>query len=244
MDNHIITILQEFEKPDKSFLIDKECLICLESINIEALKIVKLPCGCSNSVYHIVCILKLLDSGKNKNFCPHCKTNYEIPLQQIQEIQQPVARHQVLPYNVVNTEIAPPNREVQVKFFTQILVFHILTNSLMNINNIVISKICDGYNSQIEELQVSMLFYFCKLFFNYILLCYSKNNIVKIEDCLVCSYVFQTVLFGLLIYILTKIKNDNNSTLLLLNNLLLISVDLAYRIIKEYKRNTTVNVIE
>ena len=84
MDNHIITILQEFEKPDKSFLIDKECLICLESINIEALKIVKLPCGCSNSVYHIVCILKLLDSGKNKNFCPHCKTNYEIPLQQIQ----------------------------------------------------------------------------------------------------------------------------------------------------------------
>ena len=244
MDNHIITILQEFEKPDKSFLIDKECLICLESINIEALKIVKLPCGCSNSVYHIVCILKLLDSGKNKNFCPHCKTNYEIPLQQIQEIQQPVARHQVLPYNVINTEIAPPNREVQIKIFTKILMFHILINSIMNINNIIISKICDGYNSQLDELHVSMLFYFCKLFFNYIMLCYAKNNITKIEDCLVCSYVFQTVLFGLLIYILTKIKNDNNSTLLLLNNLLLISVDLAYRIIKEYKRNTTVNVIE
>jgi hypothetical protein len=244
MDNHIITILQNFVKPEKIFLIDKECLICLETINIEALKIVKLPCGCSNSVYHIICILQLLGSGKNKNFCPHCKTNYEIPLKQIQEIQQPVLRNQVLPYNVVNAEITPPNREVQIKIFTKILMFHILINSLMNINNIVISKICDGYNTQLDELHVSMLFYFCKLFFNYIMLCYAKNNIDKIEDCLVCSYVFQSTLFCLLIYILTKIKNDNNSTLLLLNNLLLCSVDLAYRIIKEYKRNNTVNVIE
>ena len=241
MDNHIIKNLQNFEKPDKSFLIDKECLICLETIDLEALKIVKLPCGCSNSVYHIVCILKLLDSGKNKNFCPHCKTNYEIPLKQIQQIEQPVARHQVLPYN---TEITPPNQNLQIKILTRILIFHILINSLMNINNIIISKICDGYNSQLDELHVSMLFYFCKLFFNYIMLCYAKNNITKIDDCLVCSYVFQTVLFGLLIYILTKIKNDNNSTLLLLNNLLLCSVDLAYRIFSEYKMRNTVNVIE
>jgi hypothetical protein len=241
MDNHIITILQNFVKPDKNFLIDKECLICLETIDIEALKIVKLPCGCSNSVYHIDCILKLLDSGKNKNFCPHCKTNYEIPLQQI---EQPVERHQVLPYNVVNTEIVTPNQILQIKILTRILIFHILINSLMNINNIIISKICDGYNSQLDELHVSMLFYFCKLFFNYIMLCYAKNNIDKIEDCLVCSYVFQSVLFGLLIYILTKIKNDKNSTLLLLNNLLLCSVDLAYRIIMEYKMRNSVNVIE
>ena len=241
MDNHIIKNLQNFEKPDKSFLIDKECLICLETIDLEALKIVKLPCGCSNSVYHIVCILKLLDSGKNKNFCPHCKTNYVIPLKQT---EQPVARHQVLPYNTVNTEITPPNQILQIKILTRILIFHILINSLMNINNIIISKICDGYNSQLDELHVSMLFYFCKLFFNYIMLCYAKNNITKIDDCLVCSYVFQTVLFGLLIYILTKIKNDNNSTLLLLNNLLLCSVDLMYRIFSEYKMNNTVNVIE
>jgi len=241
MDNHIIKNLQNFVKPDKDFLIDKECLICLDSIDIEALKIVKLPCGCSNSVYHIVCILKLLDSGKNKNFCPHCKTNYEIPLKQI---EQSVSRHQVLPYNTVNTEITPPNQNLQIKILTRILIFHILINSLMNINNIIISKICDGYNSQIDELHVSMLFYFCKLFFNYIMLCYAKNNITKIEDCLVCSYVFQTVLFGLLIYILTKIKNDKNSTLLLLNNLLLCSVDLMYRIFSEYKMRNTVNVIQ
>ena len=37
---------------------------------------------------------------------------------------------------------------------------------------------------------------------------YSKNNISKIEDCLFYSYTFQTILFGFLIYTLTKIKNE------------------------------------
>jgi hypothetical protein len=53
MDNHIITFLQNFEKPDESFLKDKECLICLENFDLESNKIVKLPCECSNSVYII-----------------------------------------------------------------------------------------------------------------------------------------------------------------------------------------------
>ena len=123
-------------------------------------------------------------------------------------------------------------------------MIHILINSVMNINNIVISKICDGYNSQLDELHVSMLFYFCKLFFNYCILIYSKNNIEKIESVLVYSYVFQTVLFIFLIYTLTKIKNDKNSIILLLNNILLSCIDLAFRIIVEYKMKNTVNVVE
>ena len=57
MDNHIISILQNFDKPDHNFLKDKECLICLESIDIETNKIVKLPCQCKYSVYHIICII-------------------------------------------------------------------------------------------------------------------------------------------------------------------------------------------
>ena len=76
MDN-IIRALEKFiaspmriydlgsKKPDKDFIQDKECLICLESLEIN--KIVKLPCECSNSVYHISCIIKLLQSGVNKN---------------------------------------------------------------------------------------------------------------------------------------------------------------------------------
>ena len=71
-------ILQRFKKPDKSFLLEKECLICLESVDIESQKIVKVPCECANSVYHIICIIQLLQSGKDKNFCPHCKTTYEL----------------------------------------------------------------------------------------------------------------------------------------------------------------------
>ena len=35
MNNFIITQLENFEKPDINFIKDKECLICLESINLE-----------------------------------------------------------------------------------------------------------------------------------------------------------------------------------------------------------------
>ena len=72
---------------------------------------------------------------------------------------------------------------------------------------------------------------------------YAKNNIDKIEDCLVYSYIFQTVLFFFLIYTLTKIKNDDNSTVLILNNVLLSIVDLTFRIILEYKMRNRVNIL-
>jgi hypothetical protein len=69
--------LQIFEKPDPNFLKDKECLICLEPMmDLEMNLIVKLPCGCANSAYHMNCILQLLESGKNKNFCPCVPCNY------------------------------------------------------------------------------------------------------------------------------------------------------------------------
>ena len=238
-NNHLITILQNFQKPEASFLQDKECLICLETFDLESNKIVKLPCGCSNSVYHIVCIVQLLRSGENKNFCPHCKTNYEIPLQQ-QQIE--FIDQQLVSYRVINTQFEE-TQNLQIKKFSQFLLFHILTNSIMNINNIIIARICAEYNGW-RELQVLLLFYFCKLFFNYFILIYSKNNINKIEDCLFYSYTFQTILFCFLIYTLTKIKSDTNSTILLLNNILLSISDLAIRIFIEHKINHSVNVIE
>lgn len=236
MDNHIISILQKFEKPDAGFLQDKECLICLEPFDIESNKFVQLPCKCSNSVYHIDCILKLLHSGENKNFCPHCKSIYEIP-------PIPLAMNQVVPYNVINTQTIQDERRIlQIKKFTHILVCHIISNSIMNIINIVVSR--DWVKvSSLPELQVLILFYFCKLFFNYVILMYSKNNIIKIEDCLIYSYVFQIILFCFFIYALTKIKNDINSTILIVNNVLLNIGDLTFRIIIEYKIRNTVNVV-
>jgi hypothetical protein len=236
MDNHIISILQKFKKPDAGFLQDKECLICLEPFDLESNKFVQLPCKCSNSAYHIDCIIKLLNSGVNKNFCPHCKSIYEIP-------PIPVAMNQVVPYNVINTQTIQDDRRIlQIKKFTHILVCHIISNSIMNIINIVVSR--DWVKvSSLPELQVLILFYFCKLFFNYVILMYSKNNIIKIEDCLIYSYVFQIILFCFFIYALTKIKNDINSTVLIVNNVLLNIGDLTFRIIIEYKIRNTVNVV-
>ncbi len=240
MDNHIISILQNFEKPDENFFKDKECLICLEVFDLESNKFVQLPCKCSNSAYHIDCILQLLHSGVNKNFCPHCKSIYEIPLQ-VQQI--PVTMHQILPYNnIINIQLGPDINYEQIRNFTHILVCHIISNSIMNIINIVVSR--DWVEvSSLPELQALILFYFCKLFFNYCILMYSKNNINKIEDCLVYSYVFQTVLFCFFVYALTKIKNDDNSTILIVNNVLFSFGDLTFRVIIEYKIRNTVNAI-
>lgn len=228
MDNHIITILQNFEKPDALFLKDKECLICLETFDLESNNLVQLPCKCSNSTYHIECIVKLINSGENKNFCPHCKSDYEINM----------------PKQVLQYTNQQANNDLQIKSFTNIIIFHILFNSIMNIINIVISKDYADNNNNPEELQVSMLFYFLKLFFNYCILIYSKNNIDKTEDCLVCSYVFQLILFCFLIYSLTKIKNDYKTTFLLLNNIFIGFGDLAYRVIIEHKTRNRIHTNE
>lgn len=220
-DEHKISILQNFEKPEPEFIKDKECLICLEPFDLEANQHVMLPCKCANSVYHIGCILLLLNSGQNKNFCPHCKANYEIlALNQTQVI-------------------VPLEQNLQVTNFTHILVVHILSNSIMNIANIVVARNAFKTNV-VEALQLLLLLYFAKLFLNYCILMYSKSHIDKIEDSLVFSYFYQTVTFGILIYALSKMKNDNNFIILIANNVFLSFGDLAFRIIIEYRSQTTV----
>jgi len=210
--------LQKFEKPDTDFLKDKECLICLEPMDLEMNQIVKLPCGCTNSAYHIPCIVKLLASGKNKNFCPHCKAEYIF-----------------LPSQVVPV--------VPVPFpMTHIMMVHLLSNTLMNIINIAVSRSYPKYN-RYAEFQVLMLFYFLKLFLNFCMLPYAKTNIEKIETTLVYSYVYQTVLFGFLIYILAKIKNDSFLTALWVNNLLFGMIDFAFRFVLECKMRNRVGFL-
>ena len=115
--------LQSFAKPNKTDFEEKECLICLESLNVELNKIVELPCKCSNSVYHIDCIVRLLESGQNKNFCPHCKTNYHIEPDQVVE-RQP---HDRQPHD------RQPHDD---KKYVYIFIVHILLNSFMNMINL------------------------------------------------------------------------------------------------------------
>lgn len=51
------------------------CAICLDFLNIKE-KQIQLPCHCSSSLYHHECIVCMINSGPDKNFCPHCLTKY------------------------------------------------------------------------------------------------------------------------------------------------------------------------
>ena len=259
MHNDIISNLDNFTKPDKEFIEDKECLICLESIDIETNKIVKLPCQCKYSVYHIICIIKLLHSGKNKNFCPHCKTkyicpsrlrdatnlcpiNYVLPSNQVHPIDTNTLNY--YEYIVMNRDIEQINEiyTLQLISFSQIMLFHVVVNTLMNIINISVSSNHLEYY-QNPTFQLLALNYFCKIIFNICFLIYSKNNIEKIETCLIYSYTYQILIFGLLIYLLVKIKYNYNCTILIINNILLGFIDLIFRLIIEYKLNNRINII-
>jgi hypothetical protein len=217
--------LQKFEKPDTDFLKDKECLICLEPVDLEMNQIVMLPCKCANSAYHIPCITKLLQSGENKNFCPHCKGKYQIAFQQMVSMQNNY---------LLRIEHANQIYELQMTNYVKILVFHLVSNSTTNITGICVSMSYPEYNNHVE-LKVLIFFYFLKLFLNYVMLIYSKNNIEKIETILACSYVYKAVVFGFLLYSLGKLTKNGFSTILILNNVLFGVVDLAYRFIMEYK---------
>jgi hypothetical protein len=255
MHNDIISNLDNFTKPDKEFIQDKECLICLESIDIETNKIVKLPCQCKYSVYHIICIIKLLHSGENKNFCPHCKTIYICPIKSINPINLVLPLNQVHPihtnplhyyeYMVMNRDIEQINEIYisQLISFSQIMLFHVVINTLMNIINISVSSYHLEYY-QNPTFQVLALFYFCKIVFNIFFVIYSKNNIDKIETCLIYSYTYQIVILGLLIYLLVKIKYNYNCTMLIINNILFSFIDLIFRLIVEYKLNNRINILE
>ena len=228
MEKEIISTLQLYKKPDKNFLKDKECLICLETIDLEFPKIVKLPCGCSNSVYHIVCIAQLLVSGENKNFCPHCKSNYEITLQQVV-------------HPSVHIVIQPNNENAQTKQLSFVIIVHIFSNSVMNFINIGMSADYPENNANIisKILQIS---YFCKILVNVCIVINLKTDNEKIETHLFLSYTIQTILFVLLVCLLCIIKNDFKTILLMLNNIFFSLTDLAFRICVEYKRVNRVDI--
>jgi hypothetical protein len=134
---------------------------------------------CKYSVYHIICIIKLLHSGENKNFCPHCKTKYIIPINPNPINPNPINpnlinpapinSHQVNPlqyyeYIVINRNMEQINEIYTSKLisYSHIILFHVIMNSLMNIINLVISRNYDDYYL-IDLYQVLALFYLCML---------------------------------------------------------------------------------
>jgi hypothetical protein len=229
--NNLRTIeaLRSFEKPDSDFLNDKECLICLESMDLETNQLVKLPCGCANSAYHIPCIIQLLESGENKNFCPHCKTKYTIFLQQVV-----LAQH--LPNNNLLLQI---EQAYQTQQFSYIMRVHILSNSITNVINICVIRGYPSYNTD-TLFPVLLLFYFLKVFLNICVFLYLKSDIYKIEVGLVCSYIYQAITFGWLSFALSRVKNESLSIILFVNNLLFGLADIAFRMFVEYRMNNRV----
>jgi len=237
--------LENNDNPDKKSISNNECLICLEELEItqtdiesNKINLIRLPCSCSSNIYHKECIKKMLKSGKNKNFCPHCKTKYQIPSKQvlIQVSTQPIYV-QLTNLELQRNEI----NELKFKTFRNIFLMHMTSNSFMNIINLAITYMHPQFNIKVE-LKLLLLIYFIKLSFNFVIFIISKNNLDKIEISLYFSYIFQIVIFVFLIYSFTKIK-DNYLIIWLLNNILLSFGDLIYRIIWENRMNTRVNII-
>lgn len=226
---HQIEVLQRFEKPDIVFLKDKECLICLESLESDINQIVKLPCWCANSAYHIPCIIQLLQSGENKNFCPHCKTKYTIFVEHVVPTQQ-------LPNNILLLQIEEAR---QAREFSQTMLVHLLSNTTMNIVNLCGIRSYPTYNTE-HLFPVLVMLYFLKIFINVCMFLYSKTDVYKIQTGLFFSYLYQAITFGWLVFALSGVKNDSLSIILLVNNLFLGLADLAFRVFVEYRMNARV----
>lgn len=199
---------------DKAFLADKECLICLEAFDIEKGEVVKLPCNCANPVYHKTCILRFLSTGENKNFCPHCKQVYS----QEQQEQPPQQQEQ-------------PNHEQRIRAkLSFIILVHVLTNSIMNIINLGMST-DESYNNKIANITTTILVisYFCKLVMNTYIVFHAR------ADALCASYAAQTMIFVLIICLLSNIKFNVRSVMMLFNNIIFFFGDFAFRLSIEYQ---------
>jgi hypothetical protein len=96
---------------------EKECMICYDLLSLNNSPIIKLPCGCVNSIYHFNCIKKFISTGINENLCPYCRIDYI-------DIQY----------------------EFVIEYFNQILLFHFISNSINNLINFLFILIKFGYN--------------------------------------------------------------------------------------------------
>lgn len=201
--------LQSFPKPEMTSLANKECIICLESLDMELDKIVELPCKCSNSVYHISCILRHLESGENKNFCPHCRANF--PDTHVRE--------------VVQERIPLDERKL-----AYIFIIHIFTNTLMNL--ISIGMLDDNYRDKIQNVVCKILIasFFSKVVFNAFLLFTLKYYRENLNSHISASYSLQTIIFVLMICFLSSVRMNFRLGFLLANNLFFCVGDLFFRI--------------
>ena len=170
---YIILCLQDFDKPNLEIIKDNECLICLDSLNQENKEIVKIPCGCANSTYHIECITKLILSGENKNFCPHCKTKYEILSKEMKIKKQ---------------KFIEMYKDFENKSHVWIMLYHVVISSIIDITSGIVL-------SNEKKLKILSYVYFIKLLINISIGIYSHYKPKQVYRIIRYSEYCQIILF-------------------------------------------------
>ena len=190
-----------------------DCLICLEPVDTEQ-GTTALPCKCSHSIYHTVCINTFVNSGPNKNFCPHCRTPYPLAT----ELEQQEPEHP--------REQQEPEHPREIRMRIYIYIVHILSNTLLNIINISLSGEHEDTLSN-----VLLVFYFSKVVLNAFSVILAKTEIEKIETALFFSYAMQTIIFIMLVCLLATVRTDLYAIVTVVNNIIFGFTDIGVRII-------------
>lgn len=188
--NEYLAVIKSCEKIKIDLLEDKdkECMICYDLLSLKNTSIIKLPCGCVNSIYHFDCVKTFLYTGINSNLCPYCRINYiDIQYQHV------------------------------IEYFNHILLFHVITNSIGNLVNLLFILNMIGYSQS----KVLLALFIIKILFNVNIYFKSKQNIDLIQKLIVSSYTYQLLLFGIIMLLLNK--------LLLTINIIFIVLDFTFR---------------
>ncbi len=186
MEKQLAEYLNTFPIPDD--YTNTQCIICLDNFDLESEnKFIRLPCECSNSIYHINCLNEWLDSKPDKNYCVQCKKKFEAPenlhnsitseqLNQNNQINQVSQINQDSQHTIgeLATGVMIYNQKNKIRLEYSLIKFttHMVLNTILNLINF--AYIC-GIKTTIQ-LRVLALFFLIKILYNFV----SCSNISKI----------------------------------------------------------------
>ncbi len=191
--------LELLEKPNICDYTDKDCVICLQSLEsgllTEQEKLVQLPCKCGNSIYHTECIQKLVLSRYNDNcypysVCPYCNRNYQLfTNDELSKLEKNIYE---INRRITNKILCDRNFNVFVMFV------HVVFNSILNIILINLnddSNINEMFSHGLEK-AILTSGHLAKIFLNIALFGYVPTTLDNIDLLLLTSYFCQSLLFG------------------------------------------------
>lgn len=243
-----IKLKEKKEKIKKIYELNiKECIICLEPMNFNlksntckevnfddnSIETISLPCACANSVYHKNCLVRMVLSGPNKNFCPYCTTKYNIKINYGTESESEDAEQ--VRQLIIQREL----KEI-AEYYFRILVFNLLINSIINI-------ICIKYFiidlKDNKSTYILTWMYFIKLLFNFYIGSNSNESNNKIYYLILFNNIVQYILVGFVIILENKIPYKI-FVILISVQITLSFLDLAIRLYYKLKIKVITNRIE